>query len=333
MSTKTRYFVLTAGAILAIGLTTGLVASFMGLPVAFSRAAGPDELQYVPADAAVVAYANVKDVMNSKFRERFRKFEPDTSDRDEFQQKTGVNIEEDIHTVVAAMIPGAEGQTTWQADKGMLILARGRFEQSRIEALALEHGGRVEDYQGKRLLTHVNDSGETDLAVGFLDADLIALGSYLAIKKSIDAGGSGNNIVSNTELMRQINDLETSNAWAVGRFDAITSAGHLPSEIQAQMPAIQWFSAAGHVNGGVSGVLKAETRDEESAQNLRDMVRGFLALAKMQAGSKPEMKVMIESLQLSGEGKNVAISFTVPSELFDMLEAMGEQHHQREPQQ
>ena len=63
------------------------------------------------------------------------------------------------------------------------------------------------------------------------------------------------------------------------------------------------------------------------------MVRGFLALAKMQAGSKPEMKVMIESLQLSGEGKNVAISFTVPSELFDMLEAMGEQHHQREPQQ
>ena len=78
MSNKTRYFVLTAGAILAIGLTTGLVASFMGLPVAFSRAAGPDELQYVPADAAVVAYANVRDVMNSNFRERFRKFEPDT---------------------------------------------------------------------------------------------------------------------------------------------------------------------------------------------------------------------------------------------------------------
>ena len=85
MSNKTRYFVLTAGAILAIGLTTGLVASFMGLPVAFSRAAGPDELQYVPADAAVVAYANVNDVMNSKFRERFRKFEPDTSERDEFE--------------------------------------------------------------------------------------------------------------------------------------------------------------------------------------------------------------------------------------------------------
>jgi hypothetical protein len=326
MSKKTRYFMLTAAAVLAVGLTTGLVASFMGLPVAFSRAAGPDELQYVPADAAVVAYANVREVMNSEFRQRFRKFEPDTTERDEFEEKTGVKIDEDIHTIVAAMIPGEQG--SGEAGKGVLLLARGRFEQARLEALALEHGGNVEDYQGKRLLTHVKESGEPDMAVGFMEADLIALGSYGAIKSSIDAS-TGKNIVSNTELMRQINELENSNAWAVGRFDAITSAGRLPSEIAAQMPAIQWFSVAGRINGGVSGAFKAETRDDESAQNLRDMLRGFLALAKMQAGSKPEMKTMVESLQLSGEGKNVAISFSVPSELFDMLESMANEHHRQ----
>ena len=91
MSTKTRYFVLTAAAILGVGLTTGLIASFMGLPVAFSRAAGPDELQYVPANAAVVAYANVHDVMNSSFRQRFREIEPDSQARNEFFEKTGVS--------------------------------------------------------------------------------------------------------------------------------------------------------------------------------------------------------------------------------------------------
>src|SRR5918992_1638833 len=112
MSKKTRVFVVTAAAVLAVGLATGLVASYMGLPVAFSRAAGPDELQYVPADAAVVAYANVREVMNSDFRERFRKFEPDTQERDEFQQKTGINIEQDIDTVVAAMMPGPAGAAT-----------------------------------------------------------------------------------------------------------------------------------------------------------------------------------------------------------------------------
>ncbi|HXG89744.1 MAG TPA: hypothetical protein VNJ02_15550 [Vicinamibacterales bacterium] len=334
MSKKTRYFVLTAATILTVGLTTGLVASYMGMGVAFSKAAGPDELQYVPADAAVVAYANVRDVMNSNFRERFRKLEPDTQERDEFQQKTGVNIEEDINSVVAAMIPGAgnvvvaPGGPEGASEGGVLILARGRFEQSRLEALALEHGGKAEEYGGKRLLTHVKDSGDPDMAVGFLEADLIALGSYSAIKKSIDAG-RGNNIVSNTELMRQVNELDGSNAWAVGRFDAIAKSAHLPSELQAQIPTIQWFSAAGHVNGGLSGVVKAEAKDDASGQNLRDMIRGFLALAKMQAGSKPEMKAMVDALQLSGEGKSVTLSFEVPSEIFDVLEQMGAQHLKR----
>jgi hypothetical protein len=332
MSNKTRYFVLTAAAILAVGLVTGLVASYMGLPVAFSRAAGPDELQYVPADAAVVAYANVRDVMSSNFRERFRKLEPDTSERDEFQQKTGVNIEEDIHTVVAAMIPDPPEADSTHTPRGVLVLARGRFEQNRLEALAVEHGGKVEDYEGKRLLTHVKESGEPDMAVGFIEADLIALGSYEAIKKAISAG-RGNNVVSNTELMRQINDLENSNAWAVGRFDALANSGNVPSEIRSHMPAIHWFSAATHFNGAFSGIVKAEARDDEAAQNLRDVVRGFVAMAKMHAGSRPEIKTVVDSLQLTGDGKQVALSFTIPSELFDALEALHNQRHGQVPQQ
>jgi hypothetical protein len=322
MSNRTRYFMLTAGAILAIGLTTGLVASYMGLPVALSRAAGPDELQYVPADAAVVAFANVHELMTSNFRERFRKIEPDTQERDEFEQKTGVNIEQDIQTVVAAMIPGATSQ---EPAGGMLVLARGRFDAARLEALALEHGGEVEDYQGKRLLTHVKDNGEADGAMGFIDVDLIAIGSYTAVKKAIDAG-AGNNIASNLELMRQVNELESNNVWAVGRFDALANAGNLPSELQAQVPAVQWFSAAGHINGGVNGVFKAEAKDEAAAKNLYDLLNGFLALARMQAGTRPEIKTLVDSLQLTGDGKNVALSFSLPSELLDALEAMANQH-------
>jgi hypothetical protein len=292
----------------------------MGLPVAFSRAAGPEELQYVPDDAAVVAYANVRQIMDSEFRERFRQFEPDTSERDEFKAKTGVNIDTDINSVVAVLTPAATQSTS--PHNGMLILARGRFEQSTLEALALEHGGHTEDYNGKRLLIHRNDAGTADMAIGFLEADLIALGGYEAIKKSIDAHGGRNIVSTNAELMRQIGELDASNAWAVGRFDVIASSAHVPSEIQAYLPAIQWFSAATHINGGVSGVFKAEARDEESAKNMRDVLNGFLALAKMQASAQPELKTMVDSLQLSGDGKNVAVSFTLPSELFDALEQL-----------
>jgi hypothetical protein len=129
-------------------------------------------------------------------------------------------------------------------------------------------------------------------------------------------------------MMQQINQLDASNAWAVGRFDALAQEAKLPSEIQAQIPQIQWFSAAGHVNGGVSGVFKAETRDKESADNLRDVVRGFLGLAKMQANARPELKAMVDSLQLGGDDKSVSLAFEVPSEVLDALEALAKSRHQ-----
>ncbi len=326
MTNKTRNFVLVSGTILTVGLGTGLVASYMGLPVALlSSAAGPTELQYVPQNAAVVAYANVRDVMGSNFRERFRQLEPQSADKDEFEQQTGLDIERDIDSVVAAFIP--QGATTAEhPEKSAVVLARGRFEAGRLEALALEHGGSAEDYKGRRLLTHSgNGANDSPMAVGFVEADLVALGSLDAVRQAIDAGIDNRNVMSNNDLMRLVAEMDNSNAWAVGRFDAIAREAQLPSEVQAQLPAVTWFSAAGHVNGGVSGVLKAEARDEAAAQNLRDVVRGFLAMARLQSGSRPGIQQMVDSLQLSGEGTTVALSFNLPSEFFDALEALAKQ--------
>src|SRR4030095_4186471 len=57
--------------------------------------------------AAVVAYANVRDVMNSEFRQKIRKILPDdeTKGQEEFQRETGINIEQDIDYVLAWMTP------------------------------------------------------------------------------------------------------------------------------------------------------------------------------------------------------------------------------------
>ncbi|MGE3273628.1 MAG: hypothetical protein AB7O67_00860 [Vicinamibacterales bacterium] len=322
MTKKTRYFVLASAAILAVGLTTGLVASYMGLPLqVFTQAAGPDELQYVPADAAVVAYANVRDVMNSQFRQRFRELEPESRERDEFQRQTGLDIEHDIDTVVAAMMPGDD-----RGPKGgMLVLARGRFQQAQLERLALDKGGQVEDYQGVRLLRTAEDRDDDHMAMGFLEADVVALGSYEAVRHAIDAGRASRNIRDNNELMSQVAELDGNSAWAVGRFDAIAREARLPNEVQAQLPALTWFTAAGHVNGGVSGVVRAEARDEQAAQNVRDMLRGFLALARMQSGNNPGLKAMVDTVQLTGDGRSVSLSFTIPTEVFEALEALGRQ--------
>lgn len=324
MTNRTRNFVLASGAILTVGLGTGLVASYVGLPVSLlSSAAGPDELQYIPQNAAVVAYANVRDVMNSEFRQRFRQMEPQSADKAEFEEKTGVNIERDIDSVVAAFIPQGAA-TAGHPARSAVVLARGRFEMGRLEALALEHGGAAEDYKGRRLLSH-SDHGDTSVALGFVESDLVALGSLEAVKQAIDAGIDNRNVMSNNELMRLVAEMDNSNAWAVGRFDAIAREAQLPTELQAQLPTVTWFSAAGHVNGGVSGIVKAEARDDAAAQNLRDMARGLLAMAKMQSSSRPAVQQVVDSLQLTGDGKTVALAFDLPNEFFDALEAIVKQ--------
>jgi hypothetical protein len=72
----------------------------------------------------------------------------------------------------------------------------------------------------------------------------------------------------------------------------------------------------------VSGVVRVEARDEAAGNNLRDVVRGFLALAKMEAGSRPELQAVVQSLQLGGNGTTVSLSFDLPGELFDLMGAI-----------
>ena len=157
-------------------------------------------------------------------------------------------------------------------------------------------------------------------AVAFLESGLIAMGDEATVRGAIASRAAGSSIRSNGELMNLIADLEgSSNLWAVGRMDAIAQQANLPEQIASQIPAVKWFSASSQVNGGLSGMLRAEARDDEAAKNLRDVVQGFMALAKLQAGSKPELQPFLQSIQLSGTGKTVALSFEVPAELIDAM--------------
>ena len=316
MVRRTRYFLFGSVAVLLVGLCTGLIAYYGGLPMgALAKTGIPAELEYVPPDAALVAYANVHDVMTSDLRQRLRNVAPEKDEgQAEFERHTGINIERDIDHVVAFVTRPADEQS----HQGM-VLAAGRFDLTRLEGLALQHGGEAETYKGTRLVTRPRDAdGGSDLTIAFLNPSTVAVGDTGSVKASIDRFG-GNNVTANQELMDLIRQVEGGNAWAVGRFDALMDHAKLPPEVAGQIPAIRWFSASGQVNGGITGTVRAEARDEEAGRNLREVVQGFLALARMQAGAKPEIQTLVNSLELTGAGKSVALRFTVPATVFDTL--------------
>lgn len=338
MTKQTRYFMAGSAAVLAAGLCTGLVAYYGGGFQALSASAGPDELRYIPADAAVVAYADVRSIMDSQLRQRLKSVVglPHEKGQDEFLRETGIDIERDVDYVVAALSPaGIHG--------GPLVVVRGRFNDGRdgqLELVAREHGGVFEEYRGKRMVASPRtDRPHHQPAVAFLEPGLVAIGAAEAVRKAIDAQMSAQSIRSNDEMMNLVSDIvRTNNAWAVGRFDLIASQAKLPEQIARQIPPVKWFAAAGHINGGVSALLRAEAKDDEAAENLRDVVRGFLALGRLQSQGDPRIAAVASSMQLEGTGKTVQLSFTVPAEVIDLVMPkppvqLPERPQQQQPQQ
>jgi len=327
MTKRTRLFVLIAAGILVAGLGTGLLAAykggFQGLVLIGSD--GPDELAYIPKDARMLAYADVHAIMSSDLRQKIHAMQqarppadPSAPSQDppkNFQSETGINIETDVDHVVAATI-GA--QTADQHGDRPLVLARGRFDTVRIEGVIRQHGGTAEDYKGKRLLTQ----NEQHVAVAFVEPDLVAVGSPEDVRLAIDTKAGSVTVKDNPDVMRLVKDIDDGTAWAVARFDAVAGSGRIPGNLASRMPAVNWFAVTGHIDDGVRGSLRAEARDEASAKDLQEVIRGFMALGRLQAGQHAEFAALINSLELSGQGNTVTLGFAVPREMIDTLGAM-----------
>jgi hypothetical protein len=313
MTKRTRLFVLIAAGILVVGLGTGLLASYMNIQtLTLIGGNGPEEFAYVPADAKVVGFANVRAVMDSEVRRKLMELHQGADNADRFQERTGINVTQDIDSVVAAMTSDVS------AEHGPpLVLARGRFDQVRLEGFAREEGGVVEEYKGIRLIVHDN------FGVAFVEPGLVALGAPVAVRRAIDTKLAGNgNITSNDELMGLVKQVNGGTVWGVARFDALTGA-RIPAELKDRLPAISWFSIKGVVDSGIEGVINAEARDDQAAQDLRQVVQGFVALGRMQAGpTHPEIADFLNSLQLTGQGKTVSLGFSIPPAMIDTLGAL-----------
>ncbi|HCE03701.1 MAG TPA: hypothetical protein DEQ98_10725, partial [Acidobacteria bacterium] len=280
---------------------------------------GPVEFRYVPADASVVAYANIREVMLSDVRERIRQIALDDIGQNELQSQFGLDIEHDIDHMLAFLSPGVEGRLAG------LVLFRGRFDTTRLEGVVRAGGATVDIYEGKRVVSVDTDEAGS-LAMVFMEPGLVAVGDLSTVQQAIVRGSTTSDITSNSNMMGLLDLVETgSNAWAVGRFGDLSALGFLPDEVSAQMPAVAAFAISGRVNGGLSGSLSIEGRDEEAGQNLRDVLRGFLALAAMQTTGRPALQTMVDSLQLSGAGAFATLSFWVPSDALDLLLSLSDE--------
>lgn len=339
MTRSTRNFVIASLLVLGAGVGTGLVA-YYGIPTsAFTAAGGPDELKYLPSNSTLVAYADVHQVMTSELRQKLRDAMPFSGEgQQSFQSETGINIETDLDRVVMGLTPSVE--TGDPTSASALVLARGRFDAVRIEGFLRDKGATLQTYKGRNIYApspSLNPPPASSPAPGvpappappasrhespsiaIIEPGLVAVGTPALLRRAIDLKDGGDSVIHNEAIMGRVRDLANGNVWAVGRFDALTSRADFAKGMAGQLPAITWFSASGQIDSGVRAALKAETRDEQSATALRDLVRGFFALARMQAGSRPEVQNLLQTLQLGGTGQTVTLDLDLSPQTIDLL--------------
>lgn len=306
MSRRTRVFLAVAGAILAVGLGVGLVASLLGGSLTLGGGDETSEFAYFPSDTRFIAYADVRGIMASELRRRLSEAAPNSGEATRrFREDTGIDLERDIDHVV----------TAWTGSGGTeasIVLLKGNLDQDRIEGLLGRQGIR-EEHGGVSLFT----AGE-HTTVAFVEPGLVAVGRIEAVRTAIDSAASGSDVRDNDELMSLVRDVQDGQVWLVARFDELTR-GQIPSDVARQLPAISWVSLSGVVDAGIQGRVRVEARDEDAARDLRQVVQGFLALARMQGGNQPVLDELLDSLQLTGQGTTVSLSFAIPPEVIDLL--------------
>jgi hypothetical protein len=332
MTKGTRYFLTGSALVLLLGVGTGLVAYYKGdLPLFKSRGVGPQELVYVSPDATSLAFANVHDVMASEFHHKLRQVLPTGAGKAEFLDQTGIDIERDIQSVLAATFK----ESTPADHSPGLLLIRGTFDEARIESLIRQHNGTVEDYAGKRVMVTRQPGQQAGAAfcLAFPEPGLAMVGSEARVKTGLDTRAAHRDISANSEMMKLVSQLDNgyNTAWAVGGVESLANSSNLPPQVKAQLPAVQWLAAAAHVDSGINGQLRAEAKDDKAAADLRAVVNGAVAAGRLVGGKDPKIDALLNSLQISGSGKDVALAFSISPEMIDMIAGFAGQAHHGEP--
>lgn len=323
--TRSRFVLIAAMTVVVVGVVAGLGALWMDTARA---AVGPlaGEALILPRDARFVMGFDVKRFAASPFYAKFasqRGMRPDALA--ELEEKTGLNPARDIDQIVIA---GSGGQ---QGTPGIAV-ALGRFDLYKL--------GRAIETQGKGA-TGANHEGVTvysfageerrALALAFLDERALVFGPKDQVLEAVTARTRGEApLKTNAALMARVEQVRPgSTFWMVG--DQSLLAG-LPTSIPAPgasadgsagsitLPALVGLTVTGDLDPQVAIQVTGEARDALAAKNLADVVRGFVALASLQAQQKPELQQLASAISVATEENRVLLNARVPYELLEALQ-------------
>jgi hypothetical protein len=154
------------------------------------------------------------------------------------------------------------------------------------------------------------------------------MGSQAAVEAAVSSHfGGATPLKQNAALIGLLERVKPgSTFWMVGDQSLLSQ---MPSAVpapggggaaQLQLPALKALMVTGELDPVVSVDVTGDAADAAGAGQLADIVRGFVALASLQASQKPELKGLQNAVSVTTDQSSVRVSARVPYELLEALQ-------------
>ncbi|PYQ08113.1 MAG: hypothetical protein DMF83_07635 [Acidobacteria bacterium] len=321
--TRSRLVVLSALIVVGVGVVGALGALYFD-PARAAVGPLPAEGLALPGDTQFVMGFDVHRFVASPFYQRFgkdRQGQGRPPGFTELEEKTGLNPERDVDRILFA------GRGVEKGPEGGVLLVSGRFDRTKLSrAIETETKGVTsKSHEGTTVYLFREEVGKKTGAAAFLDDDTLVLGPRESVEATITnyAGGKAP-MRSNAALVALLESVKPgSTFWAVGDQSVLS---RLPLSIPGatgqgaiSLPPVKSVVVTGDLDPMVAVELTGEAVDGKAAQNLADIVRGFVALASLQASQRPELKELASAVSVTTDAARVHVNLRVPYELIDSL--------------
>jgi len=281
-------------------------------------------LSRLPDDAALVVAAKPAAIFNSQFIKSFSeidlKMDKFSKGREECRAKIGLDPLADIDRVIVYTSDLKESfENNWA------VILEGRFERFFLDSLTAKRDFvdslcRMEDFQVHCLWEAGHDNSKKlylyfakdEMILTIRDSSMVRM---LQLKK----GGMGRTLADRKELVGRILSLKFhDHLWFMipteGLMkDVLVKVRKKRPDFQADLLEITSIQGGLKLDGELGVDLQADCSSEKPAKLLFDAANGFLALGKLSAGVVPELRTILDRVEIVQKAKTLEITLSLPA--------------------
>ena len=239
-------------------------------------------------------------------------------------QKTGIDLQKDVYTVVGAIYGTLDSDNPEAV--GIVNL---KYDPAKLLAVLKENQViSAEEKYGDLHHLHPEERGRgqaKDMRLAFLNKSNIAIGSPLQVKQAIDLSlKKGNSVLKTAAMMKYVDKLDKNVMFwlAVGNIPEKMKSAPAGGMMPVDLSKAEAFTAfVDYKNKTFSGELRLISQNEAGNKQIADMLNGLKSLGAMGASKEPELGQLLNSILLSSAADHVKLTFSLSEELMNKLGA------------